>query len=65
MAKLHVIAQALIEKEKIGEEEFDAIFGEVKAENTAETPAAEEASDAKTSDTPNDETAQDTTDKED
>jgi cell division protease FtsH len=63
--KVKETAERLLEKEKIGEEEFDAIFGEVKAENTAETPAAEEASDAKTSDTPNDETAQDTTDKED
>ena len=63
--KVKETAERLLEKEKIGEEEFDAIFGEVKAENTSETPAAEEASDAKTSDTPNDETAQDTTDKED
>ena len=63
--KVKETAMRLLEKEKIGEEEFDAIFGEDKSEKTAETIVSENKSKVNVSDTSEDEALQDTTDKED
>ncbi len=63
--KVKETAERLLEKEKIGEEEFDAIFGEVKAEDTAETSATEDAAEVFAPDASENDTLKDTKDKED